>query len=839
MKHTRFQYFKPDESVGVDFLIFSPHLLTIKSLKPSLILSVVHNYGVKIVMHLVRMSAHVRPLYVAGVVMVWGMLVGGCSPQAGDLVVARVGKQDVTLKEFENLYVKSVGNREQATTSTQEEREKFLDLLTRFKLKLTDAYEQGLDKRPEVRNEIEQYKGSLVASFLTEREVTAPGVRKMYESRKSEVRASHILLSLSPNPSAEDSQRVYKLAYEIIAQLKAGASFESLAVAHSNDPSVSQNKGDLYYFTGGQMVPEFEEAAFAMQPGEISSTPVRTQYGLHIIKVVDKKPSPGEIKCSHIMIRFDKQDPTPEDTLAAYEKIKAIQDSLKQGVDFADLAIRNSQDPGSAPRGGDLGWFARRRWIQSFDQVAFTLKPGQISNIVRTIYGYHLIKCYDARPMKPFEEARREMQQLYQQTRFQADYNRFLTKLRTQLQYSRNDSILNIVAVSFDSTKTTRDSAWTAMLPQELAHQVLFRFGHRTVPVDSVLKLAAARADLGTLPLTSHSIRMMADKVADQLLFQVRGETIEKDYPEFAALMKEYVDGILLYQIEQDRVWGRVTVNDSLLQAYFEANRDKFMWPDRVDFTSAQILSDSLAQLVHGKLQQGASLEQVFAEDSARTRVPSKYQIAFATNSPALTPAGSKSLLLLARELMNDPAWNAMITLQFDTTSRKAAHEKLAARRRDAIKAVLTKTHRVPESRFTIVVRGVARDTARDRQDEMQKLFHRADAEITGKRSWFVGAVEHLIQPVTTDERTARADSLQIGQYSAPFQYRGYPTIVRLNKRDPLRRKTYEEAGTEVSGAFQEYESKRLENEWLDELRQRHPVVTYKERLKNAFARIP
>jgi len=767
----------------------------------------------------------------AGIALVCCGLVLGCSPKQGELVVAKVGNNEVTLKEYETLYVKSSGTREQAAASTQEEREKFLDLLTKFKLKLTDAYEQGLDKHPEIRNEIAQYKGSLVASFLTEREVNAPGVRNMYESRKTEVRAKHILLSLEPNASAEDSARVYRQAYELIEKLRAGASFESLAVAHSNDPSVSQNKGDLYYFTAGQMVPEFEDAAFALQPGEMTQKPVRTAYGLHIIKLVDKKPSLGEIKCSHIMIRFDKQDPSPEDTLAAYEKIKAIQDSLKAGVDFAELAIRNSQDPGSAPRGGDLGWFSRRRWIQTFDEVAFTLKPGQVSGIVRTIYGYHLIKCYDARPLKSFEEAKKEMQQAFQQTRFQAAYAKFMERIKKQVQYSRNDSILNLLAVAFDSTKTTRDSAWSDAAPAELRRQPLFRFGQRTVSVDSMLALAQTRPDLGSMPLTSNAIRMMADKIGEQLIFQVRGETIEKDYPEFAALMKEYVDGILLYQIEQDRVWGRVVVNDSLLKAFFDANRDKFMWPDRVDFTSITATNDSTVQFIYKKALAGKSLEQVFAEDSARTKVPSKYQLAFVANGAGLTPAARKTASTIAAELKSDPAWRLQFVVRADTSTRKAANKKLAERRRDALKAFLTQKLGIAGDRITAIVREERKDSAN------AKLFSLAECEITGKRSWFIGSVEHLLQPVTTDERTQKANTLKEGETSEPFLFRGNPTMVRLNKREPLRHKTYEEAGTEVSSAFQEYESKRLESEWLDGLRKRHPVVVFKEQLKNAFAR--
>jgi len=99
------------------------------------------------------------------------------------------------------------------------------------------------------------------------------------------------------------------------------------------------------------MAPPFEDAVREMKPGEVSSKPVRTAFGLHVIKLIDRKPSPGEIKCSHTMARFTKRDPTPEDTAAAYAKLEAIQDSLAIGLDFSELAKRNSEDPGSAPNG--------------------------------------------------------------------------------------------------------------------------------------------------------------------------------------------------------------------------------------------------------------------------------------------------------------------------------------------------------------------------------------------------------------------------------------------------------------------------------------------------------
>ena len=128
--------------------------------------------------------------------------------------------------------------------------------------------------------------------------------------------------------------------------------------------------------------------------------------------------------------RFPSATPAPDDTAKAYERIRRIQDSVAAGIDFADLARRNSEDGGSAPRGGDLNWFTRRRWVRPFDDTVMTLRVGQVSGIVRTSYGYHLIKCTDRRPLKPFEEMRQEVETMYQQRRFPDDNAAFLGRLR-------------------------------------------------------------------------------------------------------------------------------------------------------------------------------------------------------------------------------------------------------------------------------------------------------------------------------------------------------------------------------------------------------------------------
>ncbi len=756
--------------------------------------------------------------------ILFSLIIVGCSPKEHETIVATVGGDPVTLSEYEKLYLKSYGNKDTVEKSSTEEREKFLDLMTKYKLKLADAYAQGLDKDPAVVAEVNQYRGSLAQSFLTEHEVVDPGIRKMYNRRQEEIRASHILLSLSPKASREDSVTAYKDAYDIIAAAKKGVSFDSLAIAFSKDPSVARNHGDLYYFTSGQMVREFEDAVYSMKPGQITDHPVRTQYGLHVIKVVDRKPSPGEIDCAHIMIRFPNQQPTPAETLAAYKAITLIQDSIAAGYDFAELARRNSGDPGSASRGGDLGWFERRRWILPFDEVAFTLKPGQVSGIVRTVYGYHIIKCLDTRPPKSFDESRKQIEQAYKQTRFQEDYAKYLDQQRARVGFSVDTSVVRRFVQSLDSTKSVRDSGWAAPAKERLGMAPVFTIGRSKITVDSLVTLLQARPDFANLSLHAAELHSAVDKIGEQLVFEVRAQTLERESPEFAGIMKEYKEGILLYEIEQNSVWKRVTVNDSLLQIYFTSHRKDFTWPDRVDISEIHVIKDSVANAIFADLQEGKiSMRDAVKADSIRMAQPTRFEGAFSRRSSRLTKAMLAFLSSAGRELLNDNVTRLQIVTRADTGS--AAGKRLADLRTKACVQHLQKALTIAPDRISTITRPVPRTMSSDTMT----------IDIINRRPNILGSVISGLYPVETDARTTCADTLEAGSYGPPFLYKGSYAIVRLNKRDPAREKTFDEASTEVSSAFQEYESKRLESEWLEGLRKKYPVVEYKENLKRAF----
>jgi len=646
--------------------------------------------------------------------------------------------------------------------------------------------------------------------------------------RAEEIRASHILLELKPDASAEDSAEAYRQAYDIIGEAQAGRDFTALVRAFSKDPSAERNDGDLYYFTTGQMVPEFEDAAYALSVGKITGDPVRTRYGLHIIKVTDRKPAPGEVRCSHIMIRFPSGEPSPEDTAAAFARVRAIQDSLKAGEDFATLAKRNSDDRGSASAGGDLNWFTRRRWVQPFDEVAMSLAVGEVSGIVRTPFGYHLILCTDRRPPKPPEEMEDDFKRQYQQSRFAADFARLLDTIKQEVAYSRDDSVLALFYGALDTAGTTADSGWVESIPGTVRAMTLLRIDGHSIRVDSIAGLLRDRTDLGVLHLRSSTLQRGLDKVTESLLFSAKADHLERKDPAFAALLREYREGILLYQVEQENVWSRVQSSDSTLRAFFETRRDEFTYPDRVRFSELRLASSQAAAVVSAQLTSGLSLEEIARLDSLRMARPAQRALPMASGSSKIPQSSADALRSFTRELSTDSLVRIRVLALADTTSQAARNQRLASRRLRSLHLFMTSSLAIaPERIDTLLQRGSWSNPRH--QDTVT-------ASVVGRQRRVSGGLTTSTLAPEADPRAKQADALSLGATCEPFVHNTATVIVRLDAREQARRKTFEEAAPEVATAFQDHESKRLEDQWLQELTTRFPVTKHSEVLHQAFS---
>lgn len=655
-------------------------------------------------------------------------LLASCSPKAGESVVLEVGSSRVTLSEYEQFYLKNSTPEEVPGTIPMEERERFLGLLTKYKLKLMDAADKGLMQDPEVRSELREYRTSLATTYILEKQITEPGIRRLYDRKTEEIRARHILVKLTPEMKPGDTLLAHNKAMRLIGLLNSGADFDSLAAAESDDPTASVNRGDLYFFTGGQMVLPFEDAAYSMKVGEISRKPVRTSFGYHILKIDARQPVRGAIKVRHIMALAKKSPTDTADTAAALAKVQAWQDSLAKGADFVELAKAVSEDVGSAPRGGELGWFERKRYVQPFDEACFLLNPGEVSPIVRTPYGYHLIMMDSLKPMATYAELRAlpgdPLKKQYQQIRFSDDYNNFIDSLRTKFRYSFNEGNFAALLAAVDSNQTTEDSAWDANVTNSIRALSLMEVGGRVYSVDSIMTMMLNRQELQNTLLRRTDLDRQFRRISEGLLLEAEGAGLEQRSPEFASLMKDYTDGIVLYRAEQLEVWNRTAVTDSGLRAYWEGHKADFTFPPNVTFAELNFETDTLALMIYDSLMRGADF------------------------------------------------------------------------------AALAAVHNFDDSL-------------------------RTNGGVSGPF------------PANLDDITAYVSNMTVGQISEPVPVEGGYAILKLIAMEPARQKTFDEAGAELSNAYQDYESKRLENQWLDRIRQKHPVKQYPELLQKAFMSVP
>lgn len=526
---------------------------------------------------------------------IFPFLFSSCTRQTSDVILAEVGPEKVTVTDFEHQLTKNSGGWEAAKNLSEAEKEKYLDLLVKFRLKILDAYQRGLDKDPEVLRDIQEYEPSLAASFLLDKVIVAPGLRLLYERRKEEMRASHILFRFPSNPTPDDTLAAWKKASDVLKRVMAGENFAELAEKFSDDYSTRRTGGDIYYFSSGLTVPSFEDACYQLQAGQVYPIPVQTPYGYHIIKLTDRKPSRGEVRASHIMVRFHAQTPAPDDTLEAYTKIKALQDSLRAGGDFAELAKAHSEDKGSAAAGGDLGFIERRRAVQPFDEATFSLGVGQVSGIVRTSFGYHLIKVTAEKPLGSFDEMKSALREVYQKNRYTYDYNNFIRSYKAASGFKLDNEVVDTLATDCDSTKTCADSLWDRGIPSQMRQRPVFTFAADsvTVTLDSVISVMKKDPEFSKTPLKAHDIRKTVDKIAERSLMRYRTRNLESEYPEFKQTVKEYNEGVLLYRLEQQQVWNKVLVNDSLLHLYFQEHRNQYTMPDRVNFQEIYVSRDS------------------------------------------------------------------------------------------------------------------------------------------------------------------------------------------------------------------------------------------------------
>ena len=367
------------------------------------------------------------------------LIIGGASAQTNkDAVLMTIAGSKVTVKEFESVYHK---NNTKETATDNKSLTDYVDLFVNFKLKVREAEELGLDTAKAFKEELAGYRKQLSQPYLTDKDVNEKLLTETYNRLKEDIHASHILVKVNETALPKDTLEAYNKIMKIRARILKGEDFNKVAGEKgvSDDPSAKDNGGDLGYFTALQMVYPFESAAYNTKVGQISM-PIRTRYGYHIIKVSDRRPAQGEVLVSHIMVKTPP-NMSKEDSLNSYKKITQIYDSIKSGkAKFEDMAQKYSDDKASAKKGGELPWFGTYKMPPEFEKAAFAMKTkGDVSPIIKTKYGWHIILLKDKRGLASFDDMKSELKgKVTKDSRAQVGRESLIAKLKAEYKFKEN-----------------------------------------------------------------------------------------------------------------------------------------------------------------------------------------------------------------------------------------------------------------------------------------------------------------------------------------------------------------------------------------------------------------
>lgn len=744
------------------------------------------------------------------------LFVAGCTAtkknDSKEPAIATLGSEPISTSEFQYVYEKNNAGNEDAYT--RESVSDYLKLYTNFKLKVLEAENRGLDTTMAFKRELEGYKEQLAQPYLSEKSVTDQLVKQAYERLGQEVNASHILLTLPPDAAPEDTLAAYNKAIEIRQRALNGEDFGKLAQSNSQDPSAAENKGNLGYFTAMQMVYPFEDAAYKTPAGQVSM-PVRTRFGYHIIKVHDKRQARGEVKVAHIMVRATPGMPKA-DSLAAKQRIDAIYKRLQRNENWDKLAAEFSEDANSAQNGGELPWFGTGRMIPNFEDAAFALKKeGEIAKPLLTPYGWHIIKMIDKRGLPPFEDMEQNLRnKIAKDSRSELNRAAFLKRIKAENNFTEV-AAAKAGALSKANAELLQGK-WTYDATDKTLSQTLFTIQGKPYTIGDFYTFVKEQQRPRTTGTPEYAMSTLYDAFVDKSLVEYEKSNLENKYTDYRMLVKEYHDGILLFQLMDEKVWSKAVEDSVGLKAYFEQNKEKYKWGPRVQAT---VISAANKELLSKAQQQLATRR--YPVKSAN--LP---DVLFEVNKAELTKDATIKLKEFAQILKDDASLTIDVNGHADAREATAKQDIANLRAQQVVKYLAEQG--VPAAQIKSNALGKTKqagpdntETGRRRNRRVSFVLYSSDVSALADN---LNASNPLDVQITEKKfqkgENKVLDSVKWEKGTYTLQQNGREYLIIINEvLEPAYKQLNETRGQVISD-YQNY----LEQQWVDQLREKYPV---------------
>ena len=536
-----------------------------------------------------------------------------------------IGRQNVSVGEFMNVYNKNKGQDSLSIGA-------YLKLYINFRLKVMEAEALKMDTANSFKKELAGYREQLAKPYFVDERITHALVKEAYQRSLYDLRASHILIRVKPDASPADTLKAWNKINKIRDEILKGKDFGQAAAEYSEDLSARDRKaipgkqsarrgnhGDLGYFSVFNMVYPFETAAYNTPVGSISK-PVRTRFGYHLIKVTDKRPAMGVAQVAHIFVRLSP-GATPSDSARGWEKINNIYQKIKGGMSFEEAARKYSEDKGSSNKGGKLPRFTSNRIVPEFIQQIDLLNPGQISKPFQTSYGFHIIKLLSIKHPGTFEKEKSILEERVKRgQRAKKSKESMVAQikkahhLKTDLQ--ARDELFAAIDSSFLKGKFVADSLNKMTKPV----MVLGEKQNTTAFTQYDLARFIQKQQRKRKNMSKQQfLNKLFKQFVDEKCVEFENRHLEDFYPDFKAVMKEYHDGILLFDLMDKKVWSRAVEDTVGLKKFYNAHAQNYNWEKRAEVILFKTEKQWLARV--------DSVIQVYPDKYALVQAIQKHEI--------------------------------------------------------------------------------------------------------------------------------------------------------------------------------------------------------------------
>jgi peptidyl-prolyl cis-trans isomerase SurA len=533
-------------------------------------------------------------------------------------VLMTIGDTPVTVKEFCDVYTK---NNLKSDVVDKKSVDEYLDLFTIFRMKVMEAHAMKLDTSAKFKREFEGYRKQLAKPYFTNDEISEELVEEAYQRLLKDVRASHILINCDKHALPSDTMKAYEKAMDIRKKALKGDDFGQLAVLYSQDPSARDmkatdktparkgNKGDLGYFTVFDMVYPFENGVYSLKEGEISM-PVRSDFGYHIIKLNSITDALGTITAAHIFLQVP-QDASDEDVQNIKDKADRIYEELMatNGANWKDMVLKYSEDNGTKASRGELTPFSVSRVVPQFIEAIKGLKPGEIAAPIRTNYGYHIVKLIKTSGVGTFQAEKDKLaNRIEKDMRSKKSEEVVIEQIKGEYKFKANDKNVGEFIATIDSTILRAAYEPAANVDNDAE---LFRIGDYTAKVsDFISYIKAKQSPQRYVNVPTYSYQLY-EAFQNQKILDYADAHLEEKYPEFKALVQEYNDGILLFDLMEKEVWNKAIVDTVGLKEFHARHYLDYMWGDRVQAFVVNVARPESVPAVKAYIEAGLPLDSL------------------------------------------------------------------------------------------------------------------------------------------------------------------------------------------------------------------------------------